>query len=164
MRRGPVADVFTIGAYGWTEDAFFAALERAGIATFCDVRQRRGVRGSEYAFANSNRLQGRLADLGIAYVHRLDLAPTAEMRQAQYAADHAAGVGKRSRTHLGEAFAEAYRRERLDAFDANAFLDDVAVGGPVVLFCVERDATACHRGLIAGELAAAGASVTHLTP
>ena len=30
----------------------------------------------EYAFANSQRLQGRLAELGIAYVHRLDLAPS----------------------------------------------------------------------------------------
>lgn len=163
-RRGPLADVFTIGAYGWTADTFFDALEGAGIATFCDVRQRRGVRGSEYAFANSNRLQQRLADLGITYVHRLDLAPTTDMRQAQYAADDAAGVGKRSRTHLGEAFVEAYRRERLDDFDAKAFLDDVAADGPVVLFCVERDATACHRGLIAAELADAGATVTHLTP
>jgi uncharacterized protein (DUF488 family) len=164
MRRGPLADIFTIGAYGWSEGAFFAALKRAGIATVCDVRQRRGVRGSEYAFANSNRLQARLADLGITYVHRLDLAPTTGMRQAQYAADDAAGVGKRSRTALGEAFVDAYRRERLDDFDPKAFLADVATGGPVVLFCVERDATACHRGLIASELAAAGANVTHLTP
>jgi uncharacterized protein (DUF488 family) len=164
MCRGPVADIYTIGVYGWDEHTFFAALERAGIATLCDVRQRRGVRGPEYAFANSNRLQQRLADLGIAYVHRLDLAPTTEMRQAQYAVDDAAGVGKRSRTELSEAYVEAYRRERLDDFDANAFLDDVAADGPAVLFCVERDAAACHRGLIAEALVAAGAKVAHLTP
>ena len=159
-----MADVFTIGAYGWTEQTFFDALQRAGVATFCDVRQRRGVRGSEYAFVNSNRLQARLADLGIRYVHRLDLAPTTEMRQAQYAADEAAGVGKRSRTELGRVFVETYRRERLDQFDVTAFLDDLAADGPVVLFCVERDATACHRGLIAGKLAGVGATVAHLTP
>jgi uncharacterized protein (DUF488 family) len=159
-----LADVFTIGAYGWSEQAFFGALVDAGIATFCDVRQRRGVRGSDYAFANSNRLQQRLADLGIAYVHRLDLAPTTEMRQAQYAADEAAGVGKRSRTELGETFVEAYRRERLDSFDPVGFLEEVATDGPVVLFCVERDASACHRGLIADNLGATGAKVTHLVP
>ena len=159
-----MADVFTIGAYGWTEQAFFDALQRLGIATFCDVRQRRGVRGANYAFLNSNRLQQRLADLGIGYVHRLDLAPTTEMRQAQYAADDVAGVGKRSRTTLGDVFVAAYRRERLDGFDPAGFLDQVGTDGPLVLFCVERDASACHRGLIADELVAAGATVTHLTP
>jgi uncharacterized protein (DUF488 family) len=159
-----LADVFTIGAYGWSEQAFFDALVAAQIATFCDVRQRRGVRGSEYAFVNSKRLQGRLAELAIAYEHRLDLAPTTAMRQAQYAADDAAGVGKRSRTNLGDAFVTAYRRERLDGFDRNRFLDEMAAAGPLVLFCVERDASACHRGLIADDLEAAGATLTHLVP
>ncbi len=84
-----MADVFTIGAYGWSEPAFFAALEAAGVATFCDVRRRRGVRGYEYAFVNSSRLQQRLGELGIAYVHRIDLAPSNEVRQAQYAVDDA---------------------------------------------------------------------------
>ena len=159
-----MAVVCTIGAYGWNERAFFDALLRARTATFCDVRQRRGVRGSEYAFVNSNRLQRRLADLGIRYVHRLDLAPTTEMRQAQSAADEAAGVGKRSRSELGQVFVDAYRRERLDDLDARAFLDEVAADGPVALFCVERDAAACHRGLIAAALTRAGAEVTHLMP
>src|SRR5512135_2099011 len=65
----------TIGAHGWNEAAFFQALVAAGVDTFCDVRQRRGMRGHDYAFANSQRLQAKLGDLGIGYVHRRDLAP-----------------------------------------------------------------------------------------
>ena len=159
-----MADVFTIGAYGWNEQAFFDALVAARIATFCDVRQRRGVRGSEYAFVNSKRLQQRLADLDIAYEHRLDLAPTTAMRQGQYAADEAAGAAKRARTSLGDTFVTAYRRERLNGFDRNRFIEEMGAAGALVLFCVERDASACHRGLIADDLEAAGATVTHLVP
>lgn len=159
-----MADVLTIGAYGWSEPAFFAALEAASVATFCDVRRRRGVRGSEYAFVNSNRLQQRLAELGITYVHRIDLAPSNEVRQAQYAVDSAAGVGKRARTELSDAFVQAYEAEILDDFDARGFLDECGGHGSVVLFCVERDPSACHRGLVADRLGAAGAKVVHLTP
>ena len=159
-----MADVFTIGAYGWSEPAFFAALEAAGVATFCDVRRRRGVRGSEYAFVNSSRLQQRLGDLGIAYVHRIDLAPSTEVRQAQYAVDDAAGVAKRARTELSDVFVRAYEAGSLKDFDALAFLDEMGTDGPVVLFCVEREPTACHRGLVADRLADVGAEVAHLTP
>ncbi|WP_349829476.1 hypothetical protein [Brevibacterium litoralis] len=44
-----------------------------------DVRQRRGVRGTEYAWANSRRLQAALAANGIDYRHHRELAPTTEL-------------------------------------------------------------------------------------
>ena len=47
----------TIGVYGFDEASFFAALQTAGVDTLCDMRQRRGVRGADYAFVNSKRLQ-----------------------------------------------------------------------------------------------------------
>jgi uncharacterized protein (DUF488 family) len=159
-----LADVLTIGAYGWDEERFFAALQTAGVEVFCDVRRRRGVRGSEYAFVNSVRLQQRLGELGIAYVHRVDLAPSTEVRRAQYVVDAAAGVGKRARTQLSDAFVQAYDDECLRDFEPEAFLADVGADRRVVLFCVEGEPTACHRGLVADRLAAAGAQVTHLTP
>lgn len=53
--------VLTIGVYGKTESQFFDALKNADIDTFCDIRKRRGVRGSQYAFVNSTKLQSRLA-------------------------------------------------------------------------------------------------------
>jgi uncharacterized protein (DUF488 family) len=158
--------IVTIGAYGWDEEAFFGALVRAGVDLFCDLRARRGVRGSTYAFANSERLRARLAGLGIRYLHRRELAPSEETRSAQTAADRAAKVAKRQRAVLSPAFLEAYRRERLEEFDSAAFLAGL---GPevrvVALFCVEREPAACHRSLLAARLAAdLGLEVVHLTP
>jgi hypothetical protein len=158
--------VVTIGAYGWDADGFFRALVRAEVDLLCDLRARRGVRGAAYAFANSERLQARLAGLGIRYLHCKELAPSAETRSAQYAADRAAGIAKRQRAVLGRAFTGAYRRERLEGFDSAAF---VAGLGPdvhaIALFCVEREPAACHRSLVAARLAAdLGIEVTHLLP
>jgi uncharacterized protein (DUF488 family) len=124
-----------------------------------DVRQRRGVRGSEYAWANAARVQAALEEAGIAYEHRKDLAPTTELRQLQYRADAKSGVGKRSRDRLAPAYAHRYTAE---------ILDHVELSPPTVasaLLCVERDPQACHRSLIAGRLEAEhGAPVTHLLP
>ena len=66
-----------------------------------DVRQRRGVRGPEYAWANSKRLQAALAEAGIAYEHRPELAPTTAMRKLQYAEDD---------RRAGQSLAEGARR------------------------------------------------------
>ena len=41
-------NVFTIGVYGSTENSFFEKLAQSRIDLFCDIRQRRGVRGSQY--------------------------------------------------------------------------------------------------------------------
>lgn len=60
--------IVTIGAYGFLEEAFFGALQAAGVDTFCDIRARRGIRGSLYTFANSTVLQRRLGELGIRYI------------------------------------------------------------------------------------------------
>ena len=73
--------VYTIGVYNSTEQDFFEKLIENRIDTFCDIRQRRGVRGREYSFVNSNYLQMKLDDLGIKYAHILDLAPTTEIRE-----------------------------------------------------------------------------------
>jgi uncharacterized protein (DUF488 family) len=158
--------IATIGAYGWTEEAFFAALTGAGVDVFCDVRARRGVRGPVYAFANSERLQARLADLGIRYIHRKDLAPDAETRALQSAADRAGRILKRDRRTLTPAFNERYRRERLDGFDPAAFLADLGPdASTIALFCVEGYPEACHRSLLADRIASVtGAGVTHLLP
>jgi uncharacterized protein (DUF488 family) len=159
-----MVEVVTIGAYGWNAATFFDALVRQRVGTFCDVRRRRGVRGAEYAFVNSKRLQTRLSDLGIAYRHRLDLAPSPAIRQAQYAADESMGVAKRDRTRLSPAFESSYVAECLAEFDASGFLNEMGESGPVCLFCVEREPAACHRSLLAQVLADHGAAVRHLVP
>ncbi len=43
---------YTIGVYGSTGNEFFQKLIDNNIDTFCDIRQRRGVRGAKYAFVN----------------------------------------------------------------------------------------------------------------
>ncbi len=161
-----LTEVVTIGAYGWQADDFFRALQAAGVDTFCDVRARRGVRGSQYAFANSRRLQASLAALGIGYLHRPDLAPDQATRQSQYAADHAAKVTKRGRAAVSGDFAAAYEREVLAGFDPQAFVASLGPEARVAaLFCVEARPAACHRSLLAGRLAGSlGLKVTHLTP
>lgn len=159
-------EFITIGVYGFDEEAFFQALQDAGVTTFCDIRQRRGLRGSTYAFANSQRLQARLAELGIRYLHRKDLAPTPEVRARQDAADKRNKVAKRQRTTLGPEFIEAYREEVLADFDARQFVEELGPdAGVVALFCVEREPAACHRSLVAERLEAdMGVEVQHLTP
>jgi uncharacterized protein (DUF488 family) len=120
-----------------------------------DVRQRRGVRGSEYAWANAARLQASLADAGIGYRHCPRLAPTTELRHLQYTEDDRLGSTKRTRTALAPAYVDRYRREILDTFDLRALLQALPDGGATALFCVERDSAACHRSLIAARLAEA---------
>ena len=146
--------IVTIGVYGFDEAGFFNALCNAKIDTFCDIRSRRGVRGATYAFANSKRLQARLAELDIRYIHRKDLAPTQIVREKQAAADKATKTAKRKRTELGEAFIEAYHTECLDAFEPQSLLDELEPDAQVVaLFCVETAPEACHRSLVAVKLA-----------
>jgi uncharacterized protein (DUF488 family) len=129
------------------------------------VRQRRGVRGREYAWANAKRLQAALEQAGIGYEHHPELAPTTELRQLQYAEDDRQGVGKRSRTELAPAYAERYTREILDRADLGDIVAALPADGAAALLCVERDPEACHRSLIAERLGADhDVEVSHLTP
>ena len=143
----------TIGVYGFTAAAFLEALKRADVRVLLDVRQRRGVRGPEYAWANSARLQRALAEAGIEYRHHKELAPTTELRRLQYAEDDRLGVGKRSRTALAPAYVERYTHEILDRADLDAVVAELPEEGAGALFCVERDPEACHRSLVAERLA-----------
>jgi len=159
-------EIITIGVYGFDEDAFFQALVDANVDLFVDIRQRRGLRGPLYAFANSQRLQARLAGLGIRYLHRKDLAPTPAVRAIEKEADKTSKIAKRERQILSSAFRAAYRSEVLAHFDPQSLLDDLQAGEHViVLFCVERAPRACHRSLVADKLARTlQLKVTHITP
>ena len=160
MRR-----VVTIGVYGFSPASFLDALERAGVGLLVDVRQRRGVRGSEYAWANSKRLQAALADAGVSYAHRIELAPTTELRRLQYREDDRLGVGKRSRVELALEYRRRYLEEILDPADLDDVVESMPPDAPTALLCVERDPEACHRSLIAERLRDDyGCRVTHLRP
>ena len=157
--------VATIGVYGFSGPAFLDALRDAGVRLLVDVRQRRGVRGREYAWANSQRLQAALAEAEIAYEHWPSLAPTTELRQLQYAEDARQGVGKRSRVALAPEDVERYTRDIHDEADLDALVAALPEDGVAALLCVERDPEACHRSLIADRLADEfGLAVSHIRP
>jgi uncharacterized protein (DUF488 family) len=144
--------VVTIGVYGFTAGAFLETLAGAGVGLLLDVRQRRGVRGPEYAWANSVRLQRALAAAHVGYRHVTGLAPTTELRRLQYREDDRVGVGKRNRVSLAAEYAERYTREILDPFDLGALVAELPRDSATALLCVERDPEACHRSLVAGRL------------
>jgi hypothetical protein len=156
--------VATIGVYGFDADCFFAAVLDARTDLFCDLRARRGVRGRDYAFANARRLEQRLGELGIAYRHFPELAPTKEIRSLQHAADASAGTGKRARGELAPAFVQAYDRQ-LDTANARAALEVIReTSAAPLLLCVERTPAACHRSLAAARLAGESIPIDHLLP
>lgn len=156
--------IVTLGVYGSTEAGFFGALQEAGVDNFCDIRLRRGVRGSAYVYANSQRLQARLAGLKIRYLHLKELAPSLELRHRQDAADKADHVAKRQRAVLSELFVSGYCEECLLTFDSRRFIEQLGPEARVVaLFCVERAPAACHRSLLAERLKRdLGVEVEHL--
>ena len=158
--------VLTIGVHGFSAASFLAALRGARVDVVVDTRARRGMRGREYAFANSRRLQAMLREAGIGYVHAREVAPSASSREAQAEADAKAGVSNRRRERVSAAFAAAYRRERLAALDPAGFLAAHCPGARrPALLCVEREPGACHRSLLAERLGEGlSARVVHLKP
>lgn len=159
-------ELFTIGVYGFSEEEYFDALRGAGIDTFCDLRARRGLRGSTFAFANSKRLQARLSEMGIRYRHFPELAAPEALRARQHALDRAGKVAKRRRAQLSDEFVEGYVEQCLSAFDSSEFVRGLGEDARrIVLFCVEREPEACHRSLVAGRLERdLGVEVRHLLP
>ena len=157
--------IATVGVYQSNLDDFLDTLKRHRVALVVDVRQRRGVRGREYAWANSLRLQAALEQAEIRYRHVPELAPTTELRQLQYREDERLKVGKRSRLELSEAYRQGYLHEVLDRIDLEAILESLPDDATSALLCVERDARACHRSLIAARLQAQyGVPILNLVP
>ncbi len=144
--------IATVGVYDSSLDDFLTKLRRHRVAMVVDVRQRRGVRGPQYAWANSLRLQAALKQTGISYQHRPELAPTTELRHLQYREDDRLGVGKRSRIELAEEYRRRYLHEILERVDLGGVLESLPDQRSSALLCVERDAHACHRSLIAARL------------
>jgi len=147
-------EIYTIGVYGLTAEEFFNKLLINQIDTFIDIRRRRAVRGSSYSFVNSRKLQKRLAEEGIRYLHILDLAPTNEIRALQTQDDEETGIHNKKRKVLADIFISSYRRQILNKFDFSRLigqLEKLNTKG-AVLFCVEKEPKACHRSLVAESL------------
>jgi uncharacterized protein (DUF488 family) len=155
----------TIGVYDFDLPHFLAALQSAGVGLVIDIRQRRGVRGRAYSWANAKRLEAALTDAGVQYSHHKELAPTTELRQLQYREDDRRGVGKRSRVQLADEYVRRYVDEILEQADLESIVEAMPSDTTSALMCVERDPEACHRSLVAARLAERfGLAIVHLRP
>lgn len=151
--------------YDFDAAGFLRTLDEAGVTQVIDIRQRRGVRGAQYAWANAQRLQRLLDGAHIAYEHHPELAPDTEMRQLQYREDARQGVGKRSRVHLSPEYIRRYTAEVLDLVPLEPLVQRLPVHGIAALMCVEAIAEACHRSLVAQRLAERfGFEIVNLEP
>ncbi|MCY3917842.1 MAG: DUF488 domain-containing protein [Chloroflexi bacterium] len=175
-----IQTIFTIGVYGSTEESFFGALVENEIDLFIDIRARRGLRGSKYNYANSSYLQANLKELGIYYAHLKELAPTKEIRALQWEADKQDKTLKRERTGLSDAYIKAYKKQILKygrrkaelilephlVLERAKHLAEYPTAKPLqryVLFCVEANAEACHRSIVATRFRdKTGGKVKHL--
>jgi len=147
-------EIYTIGVYGSSEKEFFQKIIDNNIDTFCDIRLRRAVRGAQYAFANSQRLQNKLGDLSITYLHETGLAPTTEIIKLQDKFDKEHKIQRRKREELTDGFKTAYKNRILSKFDIRQFVTTLENSGTrkLVLFCVEKFPDACHRSLVTNKL------------
>jgi uncharacterized protein (DUF488 family) len=157
-------ELCTIGVYGFDADGFIHRLRDADVDLVADVRRRRGVRGSQYAFANAKRLLELLAHHDIGYQHFLELAPSPDLLALQHAADRS-GPGVRARERLAPEFIRRYQSEVLATADLDAVADHLATSVRPALLCVETAAATCHRSMAAEVLAPRlDAPVRHLLP
>ena len=125
LTAAPTPRVVTIGVYEFDLPSFLAALRAHDVGLLVDVRQRRGVRGARYAWANARRLQAALADAG----DRLPPPPRAR------ADDRAAPPAvRRRRPQPGRqalardarsGYVEGYVREILDPADLDALVAEL---------------------------------------
>jgi len=147
--------VHTIGVYGRTGKLFIDDLRKHRIDLLVNVRRRRGVRGSEYAWSNSLRLQALLKKEGIAYLHAKDWTPTEEIIAAQHEYDLKQFGGVRKREHLAPGFEKGYMKllkEHPVSELLNLIQEQFGTATSICLLCVEAEANLCHRKLLAEAL------------
>ena len=158
MKKISKPEVFTIGVYGKTEDEFFNQLVDNRIDVFVDVRLRRGVRGALYKFVNKVRLELRLEEFKIQYLHAKQYAPDKKLREIQKQQDKNDKVLKRDRYQMSADFVSKYKKDVIDRNPIEDLVDEIKVlsenpSPRFCLFCVEAKPEACHRSIIAGEIA-----------
>ena len=155
---------YTIGVYNLTEELFFEKLTSNNVDVFCDIRQRRGVRGAKYKFVNSIWLQHQLKCLDIKYLYIKELAPTVDIRKIQKTRDKAVFESKQNRNKLSDAFVEKYKEMVINNYDFDVFIHELEMNNAekVVLFCVEENPSACHRSIVGEELSKKGYEIRNL--
>jgi ParB family chromosome partitioning protein len=135
-------DFYTIGYEGRSLATFLEALKRFRIKTVVDIRAE--PTSSSRPEFDKNKLSHALRDIGVRYVHQVELGMPAEKKQAATEGRTRADVWK------------WYSREVIPVFDRLLRSKLSLPKGEVAFLCEERDPTVCHRHCIAERLTAAG--------
>jgi len=130
--------IFTIGYEQATIDEVVAALTGAGVARVIDVRAVAASRRPGFA---KSALAANLREAGIAYEHLRALGTPKEGREAARK-----GRVAEMRAIFAEQLATPEAQLALCKAEAEA------TGRRAALLCFERDATCCHRAMVAEEL------------
>ncbi|GAA4070101.1 hypothetical protein GCM10022214_26980 [Actinomadura miaoliensis] len=128
----PVLRMVTIVVYGFDGESFLPRLQHTDVRLLLDIRQRRGVRGPEYAWANSLRL--RPSPMPGSPTSTTPSSPQPPSCVGSSAPRTTARVGKRSRCELAVEYAGRYTAEILDSSDL-----------PPVVSALSREWPAPHR-------------------
>jgi uncharacterized protein (DUF488 family) len=143
-----VNTVYTIGYEGTDIDRFVVTLQNVGVRAVADVR---AVAVSRKKGFSKSRLRERLEEVGIRYVHFVELGDPKPGRDAARAGRYAEFRKIYSRHLAGEV-----PQEKALA------LSKLARQMPTCLLCFERDAATCHRSMIADQLASSGFEIQNL--
>lgn len=136
--------VFTVGYQGRTADELADLLKERGIERVIDVRQNALSRKRGFS---KTALRGWLEEAGIEYLHLPELGTPRELRR-DYVTPEEVRQGYLGHLRGKEALVE--------------MLSLLVEQRRTALLCFERDPEACHRSVLADELARRGARVEHL--
>lgn len=150
--------IWTIGYEGRDVDELIQILVGAGIEVLMDVRLRPMSRHRP-EFAKKN-MAASCEEAGIGYAHEKLLGTPADLMKRVKEARAASEDGRGFDRALKSAYRKYIRGEAREQLDGAAALSGEK---RVCLMCYERDASDCHRSVLAAEIAkATGAEVVNL--
>lgn len=146
-------EIYTIGYEGVSQSSFIAWLTGNNIDILADIRYRPQSRKKGFS---KNGLRDSLSENGIEYLGVPSLGVPKDMRDRLKATGDYKSFFKRYR--------ESLSTKKQDVQD---LIRVVESGKRVALLCFERDATKCHRSVLAEQIRAMdsnGSKVVHLEP
>lgn len=139
--------LFTIGYSGHTPESLLSVLKGARVEQLLDVRS--VPRSRKPGFAGKS-LRASSEAAGMAYVHLPALGAPRELLDRKKAGAEMADI------------APAYTKHLATQRSALREAASLARKRPSVLLCLEKEASECHRGILAKRLAKEGFRVEHL--
>lgn len=130
--------IFTVGYEGTDIDRFVRTLAAAGVKQLADVR---AVAVSRKAGFSKKKLEARLAEEGISYIHFVALGDPKPGREAARSGNHELFVSIFN-DHMATEPAQQALEELKEAVEL----------APTCLMCFERDPTTCHRTIVANSV------------